>query len=479
MPRKSSSRRSRSSRTVAAANEWDRRQSVGMQLHDSEKLLVGFLGLFLIFLPWAFGTTHFWAQIVAAFIALCALGASILPRHGDTHTVTIGGQLRRIALFPGTWFGGLFLIYLAVQNLLVSSPVETGERVRWLVIFAAPILASCAAWVGLTRRKSVNILIGLVAINAAVLTLIGFLQIRKSSSVILWFYNPEREIFLSTFPFHWQGAAYFTIALAGTLGLGLYHYLHALKTFRRSSPSGLYEFIAFVLLLLIVFSHSHLAATLAGILAVAFVSKLIYRHLGHEAPASRKALLLAISAVITVSAGFFTHHLAETLGKKAPADDLAEAIAPVGSWNATAAIGGEMLRQKPVFGWGIGSFPHLYREIGNEKNIADLPPSLDAENSVGEIIRLPAEIGILGSLLLLLPFLYLLKFFFNKRILQNPLAGFLLLGTLSGAVLSIASPTFGSGAFLGTWILFLTFGGIVVRVENAVRAKGEQLQPAA
>ena len=478
MPRKSSSRRSRSSRTIAAANEWDRRQAFGIQLHDSEKLLVGILGLFLIFLPWAFGTTHFWSQIVAAFLAACALGAAILPRHGDTHTVTIGGQLRRLALFPVAWFGSLFLIYLGIQAFLFSTDIDTAEKIRWLLIFTAPFFASCAAWVGLTRRKSVNILIGLVAINSAVLTLIGFLQIRKSSSLILWFYNPERELFLSTFPFHWQGAAYFTVVLAGTLGLGLYHYLHALKTFRRSSPSGLYEFIAFILLLLIVFSHSSIAAALAGVLALVFVSKLIYRHLGHDAPASRKAFLLAVSVVITVSAGFFTHQLTETLSGKVPAKDLAEAIAPSGSWSATAAAGGEILRQKPVFGWGIGSFPHLYEQVGADKNIAGLPSSLAKEYSVGEIVRLPAEIGIVGSLILLLPFLYLLSFFFNKRILQNPLAGFLFLGTLAGTALSIASPTFGSGAFLSTWILFLTFGGIVVRVENAVRAKGEQLQEA-
>lgn len=423
-----------------------------------------------------------------------------MPRHGDSHTVTIRGQFRRLALFPVFWFGGLFLIYLLIQGFNtgwevqevngvrevvesshlpflpagLDAPVTDSNPFRWFLIFAAPLFAVCAAWIGITRRKSINFLISLVAINCAALTLLGFIHIRKSAKLILWFFDPQRDMFLSTFPFHWQGAAYFTVALAGILGLGLYHYLNALKTFRRSSPSGLYEFIAVILGLLIIFSQSTLAAACVGVMIAVFVCQLGYRHLGYEAPLSRKAYLIAVSVALVIIGGFFAQHLAVKLGQKTDDEHLAAAIAPAGSWSATAAVGGEMLREHPLTGWGAGTFPFVYQEIGEKNGIASLPSTLDKERAVGEIIRIPAEVGIIGSILLLLSFLYLFKFYLHRRAFLNPIVGFLLLGTLAGAVLSILSPTFSSGAFLGTWTLFLTFGAIIVRVENAVKARNEQ-----
>jgi hypothetical protein len=498
MPRKNSSRRSRTSKPIASTHDWDRRQAFGMELHDSEKFLVGLLALFLVFLPWAFGSTHFWAQAVACFLAACCLGGALLPRHGDTHSVTIGGQVKRLALFPVFWCGLLLVIFVGIQSVNtawqlqgsdgfrwleerphtswlpagIAAPLSDGPPLQWMLLFASCLFAVSAAWVGLTRRKSVNLLIAVLAINSVLLAFVGFVQIVRGYTLLLGFFEPGRRIFLATFIYHWQGAAYLTLVLAGTLGLALYHYLQALKSFRRSSPSGLYEFIGFILLLLIIFSYSVPAAVLAGALAVTFVCKLGYRHLGTGAPASRKAFLIGVSIILVLAGAVFTRGVAtRTLDRAAP-EDLAAVIASPQARKATTEIGWHMLQQRPLYGWGAGTFPHAYLEIAGERQLRDSPEHLEQEGALRDWVRVPAELGIVGTMLLFLSFAYLARFYFSKRVFQNPLATFILLGLLAGLALTFSSPVVENLAFFGTWSLFLTFGAILVRVENAVRARG-------
>lgn len=172
MQKQTARRRSPTARKpIPTSTDWERRHIPSPQLHESEKLLVGILAFLLVFLPWALGSTYLVAQAMACFIALTALGAALLPRHGNTRSITSGGQIKRLFSFPVFWLGSLLLLYISIQGFNTAWKVEGTDDFRilaesshqpWLpagvaagesgpfqslLIFGTPLLAVCAAWV--------------------------------------------------------------------------------------------------------------------------------------------------------------------------------------------------------------------------------------------------------------------------------------------------------------------------------------------
>lgn len=494
-----SSRRSkRKEKPIASSNDWDRRHIPSMQLHESEKLLVGVLSFLLVFLPWALGSTHLLAQGIACFLALAAVGAALLPRHGNTHSVTSSGQFKRLFTFPVFWFGSLLLAYVTVQGFNPAWQMEGTEGFRlltesehvgwlpsgiagsdagpfrWLLIIGTPFLAVCAAWVGVTRRRSVLILLSTAAVNGFFIAAIGFFQMAKNKKEILGFYEPPTQTFLSTFPYHWQGAAYLTIALAATIGLAAHHYAQARKTFKRSNPSGLFVFVGLVLALIVIFSFSRTTAAISSGLAVGFLAHIGYRELSVDALVGRKLFLLVIALVLTGAGAQLGSTMADAyIDRGDRSYELQPGIAAPESWTSSWKIGGAMFRQQPVFGWGAGSFASAYEEVAQREGIEAAPDSLTTEHAANDWIRFPAELGIVGSFLLLLITGSLVRYYIDLRTLENPLIGFLLIGAVCGLLLGLSSLVFQNVAFITTWSLFLAFGAILVRVERTLRSRTE------
>lgn len=464
-----------------------------MQLHDSEKFLVGLLAILLVYLPWALGSTPFWTQVVACFLAATCLAASLLPRHGDSHSVTTAGQCKRLVRFPVFWFGCLFLILVGIQVFNTAWTLEGTEGFHWVeedehaswlpagistpwgmrgplqgwLVFGTVFFTTWAAWIGITRRKSIIMLLGIVVCNAGVLALLGFAHIARSRPKILWFFEPPAEVYLAPFPHHWQGAAYFAILAAAAVGLAAHHLLHAQKVALRSSPSGLFAFVALLLLLLTLFSFSRAAAGLAGGLVVAFLCHVAYRHLAVNSPASRKALLVTVSLFLVIGGAAGFGHLAQNyLDRSGPGRNVDEVLSAPGTWGATSGAAREMFSQRPLFGWGSGSFGYLYQDAATEQQTERLPPSLQMEYAAGDGWRLLAEVGSVGLLLLLLSIAFLVKILISWRLLVNSLALFLAIGFLAGLGLVFASPLLDNPAFFTTWALLLTFAAILVKLES-------------
>src|SRR5690606_20632176 len=228
----------------------------------------------------------------------------------------------------------------------VAASFMESSPLHWLVILSTPFFAVCAAWVGLTRRKSIHLLLAALAINAFFVAAIGFYQIAKNKVAILWFYEPPTDTFLATFPYHWQGAAYLTVVLAAAVGLAAHHYARARKTFRRSNPSGLFLFIGLVLMLITVFSFSRAAAGLSGAIMAAFLAHIAYRELAPDAPLSRKIFLNCMAVVVVGVSGAIAGNMAGNYLER-EVGDTEVAIAASGSWTATANIGATMFRERP------------------------------------------------------------------------------------------------------------------------------------
>lgn len=499
MPKKTATRRSkRTDKTIAAKNDWDRRHIPSLQLHESERLLVGTLIFLLLLLPWAIGSTHVATQGVACFVALVALAAALLPRHGNTHSITIGGQVKRLLAFPFFWIGAVLLIYVAIQGANTAWKVEGTEEFRllsesdhiswlpagvtggssnpfhWLLIFGTPFLAVCAAWVGITRRKSILLLLSALAVSGFFIAALAFFSIAKNKSLILWFYEPPTRTFLATFPFHWEGAAYLTLTMAIAVGLAAHHYAQARRTFKRSNPSGLFVFVGLVIMLITLFSFSNVSAAIACGIMAAFLAHIGYRELTAEAPTSRKVLLAAVALVVVGAGAQLGNNTADNYthrGERSP--DTIAAIAASGDWATSRAIGATMFQERTLFGWGAGSFPSVYSEVARNNDIEDAPSSLMREGAASDWFRFPAELGLVGCLLLFLIPASLARHYFDIRTLENPLVAFLLIGTLAGLLLAINSTVFHNLAFITTWSLIFALGAILIRVERSLRSRSE------
>lgn len=496
--RRSSRRSKRKKFPLPASQDWDRQRLPGLQLHESEKLLVGVLTALMVALPWMFGTGHAVSQAVAAFLAAAAFACALLPRHGDTHSITSAGQFKRLFAFPFFWIGLLILGYVFVQGLNtaltvkgtagfryieeqehlaflpsgVAGPFTESNPFRSLLLLSIPFFAVCAAWVGLTRRKSIQILLTALSINGLLFAFIAFYQTAKNKPKILWFYTPDSASFLGAFFNHWEGAAYLTLVLGAAVGMAAHYYSRARKTFRRSNPSGLFLFVGLFLLLVTVFSCSRAAAGIAGGLIAAFLAHVGYLHLTDDAPMSRKVYLCAIAATVTIGAALFTGDLAGNfLARKESRREVA--VAEAGTWGATAQIGLTMIQERPLFGWGAGSFRHVYSDVAANADLGEAPESIDLEYAVSDWIRIAAEFGIAGSLLILLALASLLRHYLHLRTFENPLIGFLLFTFLAGAALSAGSPLLSNAAFLATCLLLLAFGATLVRIESSARSRAE------
>ena len=492
-------RAKRKEKPNASSSDWDQRHAASLQLHESEKLLVGILIVLLLFLPWALGTTHVLAQAAACFLALAAFGAALLPRHGDAHSITSSGQCKRLLGFPVFWFGSLFLVFIALQGFNPAWRVEGTEGFplfteqdpigwlpsgvaggelhpfQYLLIAGTPFLAVCAAWIGVTRRRSIVLLLSATAINGFFIAAVGFYQLAKNKSEILGFFRPPTERFLSTFPYHWQGAAYLIIVLAATIGLAAHHYAQARRTFKRSNPSGLFVFIGLVLTLILLFSFSQVSAAVATGLAVAFLTHIGYRELSVDALPSRKVFLASIALACTGAGAYLGGEVAENyIDRGDRSFELQAGVAQDGTWSASWEAGAAMFRQQPLFGWGAGSLINAYPEVLKREDIEPTGSLLTTEYAASDWIRLPAEFGIVGMVLLLLLAGSLARHYFDRRTLENPLVGFLLIGTLCGLLLGISSLVFTNVAFLTTWSLFFTLGIILIRIERAIRSRGEE-----
>jgi O-antigen ligase len=319
------------------------------------------------------------------------------------------------------------------------------------------------------------LLLSTTAINALFIAAIGFFQIAKNKREILWFYAPPTDTFLSTFPYHWQGAAYLVIVLATTVGLAAHHYAQARRTFKRSNPSGLFVFVGLVLTLMILFSFSKVSAIIASGLAVAFLTHIGYRELSIDALPSRKLFLAAIALVCTGVGAHLGGTVAENyIDRGDRSYELQPGVANAGTWSASWEAGAAMFRQQPLFGWGAGSLLNAFPEVVKREEIEGADSSLVTEYAASDWIRLPAEFGIVGILLLLLLIGSLARHYFNRKTLENPLVGFLLIGTCCGLLLGIGSLVFTNVAFLTTWSLFFTLGIILIRIERALRSRGDE-----
>lgn len=459
-----------------------------IKLHPLEKLLCALVTAQLLLLPWMLGTVHVKSQWVSFALAVAGFVASLIPR---TYDRSVTGEdtvrvypIRRLLRFPAFWLGLAFLGYIVVQALNPGWTYQTEGQVWWmqrlknipwlpagmvtpfeksnawrsLLIIAAAGMPVCAVWVGFTRRRTFQFLLTALAINATLLAGLGMLQRFDGNGKVLWSIAPPASYFVSTFFYKNHAAAYFNLVLSLTAGLAVWHYIQGQRRMEKSSPASIFAFFGTIIAVIVLFSFSRTGAILMVAYLVFILAalglRLGRRQAGRNHPVATGIILLLLGGFAAFGADAlkwdqltarFTE-LRDTLASDRPD---ARKLVRQATW--------AMIQDKPITGWGAGgyrfyfpdyqrSYPAITQEGGK---------MLTWEHAHNDYLETLAEVGILGSSLLLAAVGCGVWALCRVRFWQNPLALFGAPGLALTAAHALVDFPFQNPAILTTWGVLL------------------------
>lgn len=409
-------------------------------IHPAEKVVTGILALWTVFQPWAFGTMHVWSQSIALALAGLAFAVSLYPR-----LIVVDGRTLRIAPWrllvrlPLFWLTLAVFAYAAVQALNpawayrqslthwwlerqpaiawlpsgIEAPFERMNAWRKLFIWAAPLLAGCALWLGITRRRTAQTLLVTLVVNAALVGVYAITQQASGMRKIFWYFDfPQASGPFGSFVYKNHAAAYLLAAFAAACGLAIASYLRGSMRGARSTPAPVFGFLAVVIALATVFSLSRLGAVitaLSGLLLLVAFGWSIRRR-----AASASWLPLAIGLVLAAGGGAYAATQLDTAKVKKGLERLTQGVdenspkVRIYTYHLTLRV----FDDYALWGIGAGGFRYLASAYHHEF------PAIGQSNSFGgsrkwksirlygvneahsEPLELAAEFGVIGGLLL-------------------------------------------------------------------------------
>lgn len=460
-------------------------------LHPLERILVALILLQLVFLPWALGGLRLWSQYVSAGLAVVTFIVALWPRHYTELNSRVGAHhlslWPRLLHFPLFWLGLLLMLYVTIQGLNPAWTFAEGHKMWWmqrinhiawlphgtiapglrgnpwtsLLVYGATWLTACSLWVGITRRRSLYILLLGLAINALLLAGIAFAQRLSNTNLILWFIKSPNQIW-GTFTYRNHGGAWFNLMVPVFFGLAFWHYLRSLRTFAKSSPAALYGFLGLVAVVAVIASYSR-GAVIAQLLFLGLV--LVYFLIKQFTlpPFPQKHI---VTALLLIAFAGFTFVGLKGLNAKETWDRMeqlfdGETKSLEARQLATKATL-DMWQAEPWLGHGAHSFQYLfpiyqkrYPEIWAlpyRHGKTTLYRRYFWANAHNDFAQTLAELGIIGTLPILLGGLWGLVRFLRTKGWANPVT-MLILFTLSCTLAhSWGEFVFQCPAILVTWV---------------------------
>ena len=456
-----------------------------VSLHPAERVLIILVLIHLIFLPWALGTMRLWAQIISIVLAALIFIVALIPRsYTDENSRTGSHYLSmwpRLLRFPLFWIGALLLIYIAIQGLNpawryvstdqgwwmtrityinwlphgTESPLDWANPWRALMIYGSAWLLMCSLWIGITRRRALQvILVGLVS-NGLLLAIVAAAQRLTGTNKILWFVDSPNQIW-GTFFYRNHGAAWFGLMVSLFCGLAFWHYLKALRTFAKSSPAALYGFLSFLMIVIVIAGYSRGAVISTLLFLGLFIITFLVRQF--TLPAYPQKNVITVFLILLVAG--FTFVGLQGLNAKNTWDRMeklfeGETKTMAARRSATQATF-DMWKASPWLGHGAHSFRFIFPvyqqhyptiwKAGKRR--------LYWEHAHNDIAQTSAELGIVGVSFIVLGWLWALGRFVRTRAWANPLSITLLLGMICTAAHSWGEFVFQNPAILITWVSF-------------------------
>jgi O-antigen ligase len=466
----------------------DARVSTG--LHPLETALLVIAGALLCFMPWALGTMHVWSQGISLALASAAFAVAILNRR-YTGELAPRGDFRlvmwpKLIRFPLFWLGLLLLGYILTQALNPAWVYASDGKYRWLepvahlswlpagmetpyadmnawrvlVIYTTAWLLACALWVGVTRRVTVQWLFTAVALNGALLAIIGILQRVTAAKYILWSLEKANTggSFFATLIYKNHAGAYLNLVLILCVALLYWHFARAERRMERASPAPVFAFAAVVLGLGVLLTNSRGAILLLMLFTlIAFIGFIVrctlYR--GEGRSPWTIVVLCAIFALF-IGLGSFFLNTGKAFDRIGQLIDDGRADSSVMSRNLAREATLDMARDNLVTGWGAGSFRHYFPVYQrNYPGIYDVPWSKEAklrwEYTHNDYIQLLAELGLLGAGIIAAMLGCGVRHLVRHRVWQRPHLMFVLLALVITAMHAWIDFQFHNPAILILW----------------------------
>lgn len=478
-------------------------QRVRRGLHPLEIQLLCALGVQLVFLPWAFGTMHLWSQLVSLGLGAVAFVLALLPRRYD-HDLTDGPAFvlkswPRLVRFPLFWLGLGLLAIVAIQAVNpwwvwernatqwwlrrateiswlpagIDAPSDRMNAWRQLAIFAAVWFTICAVWIGVTRRRSLQILLGLLVVNGMALAAVGFVQRMTNESKVLWIQSFPDAVPFASFVYRNHGGAYLSLIAAVALALAVWHYYEGRRKLARSTPTTLWLLAAMLIFFAVLFSFSRGAIVSGGFFSVAAAVAFLQIRASAAVPSTMPRLVtFMVVAVILGTVGWTIRRV-----------DFSEITRRLGTLSqyekddgylsraAARAAATEMLKDHWVRGVGAGGFRHLFPEYVRKHPAIYAGGTQFWEHAHIDWLEIPIELGAAGVAILFGALGWIVVVWWRERGWRHPVGLMLLLGSGQALVHALIDFPFQNPAILTTWWVIVVIALRWVEIDGGGERK--------
>ncbi len=433
------------------------------RLHPQERLLLAIVSIQLVFLPWALGGMYLWSHLVSLALAVGGVAVALTPRD-YTEEQTGQGDFRlvmwpKLVKFPVFWLGLVFLAYIVCQALNpawqfrqnergqwwmqsidhcqwlpagVSVPIERGGPWRRLLVYAAVWLSVCTLWIGVTRRRTLQILFTVIAANGVALAVFGLGQRLLGNGKIFGFFSYRDAAFFSSFIYKNHAGAFLNLTLFVSCGIAGWFYLRGLRRLEKSNPAGIFVFFATFIAVNVVISYSRGATMVMLMFLAGAIVGFVYQQWNSPSGLRRPIVMIAL----VVFFGYFLRTGLEALNAGPAWTRFASAFSSEDLSRQSRALATtasmEMLRDNWLTGRGAGSYVFLFPSY--QQNYPDLwsPNGTRRlwEHAHNDLVEYPIELGVLGLL-----FPLGAAFYFVARLLRgyfwyNPLSTCVVFGLM-------------------------------------------------
>ncbi|AOS45883.1 O-Antigen ligase [Lacunisphaera limnophila] len=466
-----------------------------LPLHPLERAVLTVVALHLCFLPWALGATNTWSQITSLCLSTLGILLALIPRtyapgewpgqpliSGGNHPEQAqrverannqqqttnnrrnSGAIRvsalpRLLKFPLFWIGLALLAYIALQGYNPSWVWERNESTWWLrrvndipwlptsidtpferfnlwrqaIIYASTWLTLCTVWVGFTRRRTIELLLLVLVVNATMLAITGFgFRMLHAPEFLLWFdERMPNVITFASFIYKNHAGAWLALMTVLFVVLATDRHLRSMQKMDRSSPAVIFVLGALLLFFAEIFTLSRggtvlLAAYLIISLSIFFGYRLLSRSESTTHPAVPFMVTLMVVLVVGYGASQLDFRSVERRFSMLLQDKITDES--VLSREKSHLANTDMLGDYWQRGVGAGGFRFLYPEYIKKHPEVYRGGRNFWEHAHNDWLQIPIELGAPGSALLLLGASWCLLGMLKRHVWRDLAALLLVLG---------------------------------------------------
>jgi hypothetical protein len=276
----------------------------------------------------------------------------------------------------------------------------------------------CSLWIGITRRRSLQVLFTVIAANGLALAVFGLGQRLLGNGKIFGFFESPNPAFFSSFIYKNHGGAFLNLTLFVASGLAGWYYLRGVRRMEKSNPAGIYVFFATVIAISVLVSFSR-GATMAMLLFLAgAIAVFLYKQFTGPSELRRPVVIVALVLIFGyfLKTGLEALNTGEAWTRFAHAFSGEDVSAKSRAVVTTASL--DMWRHYWLIGSGAGSYGFLFTIY--QQHYPDLA-GIFWEHAHNDLIQFPIELGLLGLLLPLGAALYFGARLFRNFFWDNPL----------------------------------------------------------